>query len=170
MNTEPYFQKYIDLVAHINLTDDFEGETDAQFSQLHRVDTSKGDFLYAPGKWTVKQVVQHLTDSERVFQFRALTFAREEGAVLHGYDENQYAEKAQVNHLEWAEVLHEFKAVRRSTLVLFRNFTAKDLSGHGVASGLPVTVEQLGYIILGHAQHHLTVLEERYGVLGSTKC
>ena len=123
---------------------------------------TKGNYRYADGKWTVKEVLMHIIDAERIFAYRALSFARADKTALPGFDEDAYvpyynAEKRPLQH-----IYGEFKAVRESSIFLFQSFNEEALQRSGVANGNTVSVVSLGFIIAGHAQHHFNVLKERY--------
>jgi hypothetical protein len=128
------------------------------------IPTEKINFAYAPDKWTIKQMLQHVIDTERIFAYRALTIARRDPASLLGFDENEYAKNATASHRNWKEMIAEWKIVRQSTNILFGSFTEEDLKQKGTASNLPISVNALGFIIFGHALHHLHVLKERYSI------
>ena len=128
------------------------------------IPTEKINYAYAPDKWTIKQMLQHVIDTERIFAYRALSIARKEPAALLGFDENEYAKNATASHRNWKEMIAEWKIVRQSTNILFGSFTEEDLKQKGTASNLPISVNALGFIIFGHALHHLHVLKERYSI------
>lgn len=128
------------------------------------IPTEKINFAYAPGKWTIKQMLQHVIDTERIFAYRALVIARKEPAALLGFDENEYAKNATASHRNWNEMIAEWKILRQSTNMLFGSFTEEDLKQKGTANNLPISVNALGFIIFGHALHHLHVLKERYSI------
>lgn len=119
------------------------------------------DYRYATGKWSVRQVLQHMIDCERVFAFRALWFARNHPTALDGFDENKFAivsDSKRSLHL----MLDEINAVQESTRLLFHSFKQNELRCKGIASNCPVTVNALGFIIAGHFKHHVQILQERY--------
>ena len=124
----------------------------------------KINFAYGPNKWTIKQMFQHVIDTERIFAYRALAIARKEPAALLGFDENEYAKNATAANRNWKDMLIEWRVVRQSTNLLFASFTDDQLKLMGTASGYPISVNALGFIIFGHALHHLQVLKERYGI------
>ena len=128
------------------------------------IPTEKINFAYAPDKWTIKQMLQHVIDTERIFAYRALAIARKEPASLMGFDENEYAKNATATHRNWKEMIAEWKTVRQSTNILFASFTEEDLKQKGTASDSPISVNAIGFIIFGHALHHLHVLKERYSI------
>lgn len=129
------------------------GLTEAQ--ALHR---------YAPGKWSVKEVIGHVADSERVFCYRAMRFARGDQTPLPGFDENLYAPAGRFDARPLSDLAAELDAVRRATLALLRSFDVEALARRGTANGKEVSVRALAYIIAGHERHHLAILRERYGI------
>jgi hypothetical protein len=119
---------------------------------------------YAPGKWSVKEVVAHLADAERIFAYRALRVGRGDATPLPGFDENAYVPASGADRRPLAELLDEFEAVRAATLALFRGMPEEAWERRGVASGAPVSTRALAYVAAGHAQHHLELFRERYGL------
>ena len=119
-------------------------------------------YSYAPGKWTVKEVVQHLTDAERIFGYRALCIARGEKASLPGFEENEYAAASGANYRRWEHLVEEWIHLRESTIQLFRSLNDSQLQQQGLANGNKMTAAAIGFLTAGHALHHLSVLEERY--------
>ena len=121
-------------------------------------------YRYEPGKWTVREVVGHLLDTERVFQLRALWFARAAEAPLPGFDENRWGETSRVGDRPMGAILEEYKAVRESSLFLFRNLDPEALARRGEANGRHFQVGALAWFLLAHEAHHLSILRERYGL------
>jgi uncharacterized damage-inducible protein DinB len=119
---------------------------------------------YAPGKWTVKQVLGHIIDAERIFSYRALRIARDDNTPLPGFEQDDYVANADFNSLSLTELLQEYSAVRRATILLFRHLPADAWTRRGTASDNEVTVRALAYIIAGHDQHHYRILCERYAI------
>jgi len=117
---------------------------------------------YAPDKWSMRQLLNHVNDTERVFLFRAFWFARGFSDELASYDQNVAAAAANADEFSWASHLQDFRAVREATLTFFRNLPEESWTHAGVASGNRVTVRALAYIIAGHAAHHTAVLKEKY--------
>lgn len=120
------------------------------------------NYEYEPGKWTPKDLLQHVIDTERVQAYRALAFARNDQNVMAGYDENAYAKNVDISELSMDDLLTEFKIVRRSTIALFSNFSDDMLLKEGVCFKIKVSVRSLGLILIGHPIHHVKVLETRY--------
>jgi hypothetical protein len=133
-------------------------------SDLSSIPDEKGDFAYAPGKWTICQLLQHAIDTERIFAYRALCIARGETQPLPGFDENEYARMAGTGKRTPAKLKEEFLTVRQSTLQLFGGFDDAALARCGTANGNPISVHALAYIIVGHWRHHAGILRERYGI------
>lgn len=121
-----------------------------------------GDIVYAPGKWTAKDIIQHLIDAERVFSYRALRFARNDKTLLPGFEENDYAVTAEASKRSMDELLDEYFLVRDSSIKLFRSFTDEMLMREGVVPSGNVSVLAIGFIMPGHTIHHLNVIKERY--------
>ena len=122
----------------------------------------KFDYRYAEGKWTIKDIIQHLIDSERVFAYRAMRFARNDNTILPGFDENSYADATNAGNRSIQELLTEMALVRQCTITLFKSFTKDDLLKMGTASDNKVSVRALGFIIIGHQNHHIEIFTERY--------
>jgi hypothetical protein len=158
----PYFSRYIDRVPEGDLIALLESQFADTLALLRRVPRDREDFAYADGKWTVKEVVGHLSDCERVFAYRALRFARNDPTELASFDENAWVANANFGRLRLADVVDEFNAVRQSTLRLAKNLNADELARRGVANGNAVSVRALFYIIAGHERHHVGLFRERY--------
>lgn len=120
------------------------------------------DHRYAPGKWSIRDIVQHLIDAERVFACRALRFARGDGQALPGFSENDYAVAARAARRDWDDMVSEFQHLRRANIFLFASFDEEELEAPGIANGQPIYVRALGFILVGHIAHHEKVVRERY--------
>lgn len=157
-----YFDVYINQVADIDLTEAFQ----QSISALNALDLEKlhaiGDRVYAPGKWTIRDLIQHITDTERIFSYRALRFSRNDQTPLPGFDENLYAENSGANRRPLEAVLAELRCVRESSIHLFNSFDETALSRTGVMFNYEVSVLGVGFTLIGHQNHHLRILEERY--------
>lgn len=160
-----YFDRYINLAADDDVLRALEiSKEELEAFPIERWEKI-GDKVYAEGKWTIKQIFQHMVDTERIFAYRALCFARGEAAKLPSFDENSYADNAHVNHRTLAEIIEEFKIVKLATLALYRSFTDEMLLKVGVASSSSYSTLAAGFIIAGHQRWHLNVIEERYSRL-----
>ena len=157
-----YYGKYVSLVKG----DDATAAIFNQYSEieifLKSILADKWDFAYAEEKWTVKELVQHIIDAERIFTYRALRIARKDETPIPGFDENTYAPASEAGRRTPEELIEEMLVVRKATILLFKSFTDTMLSNRGTASNQPVTVNALGFITAGHFQHHKNILEERY--------
>ena len=158
----PFYETYVSLVK----SDDIKQALSASLAEmenfLQSVPENKSDHAYAENKWTVKQVLQHTIDAERVFAYRAMCIARGEEQSLPSFDENQYAEHAAVEHRSLNGLKEEMILLRKATVALFENFTDSMLQVKGIASNKSITVLSLGYITVGHWLHHQRILAERY--------
>jgi uncharacterized damage-inducible protein DinB len=129
---------------------------------LSTLSEEQGDYRYAPDKWSIKEMLGHLIDAERVFAYRALRFARNDGTPLASFEQDDYVRAGGFDDRRLADLIEEFVAVRRATVWLFRQLSAEAWMRRGVASGNPVSVRALAYIIAGHELHHRRVLREKY--------
>jgi uncharacterized damage-inducible protein DinB len=159
----PYYSRYIDLVPDDLLRALREGVEETR-RLLAPLPESKADFRYAPGKWSVKEVVGHLADAERVFAYRALRFARQDETPLPGFDENRWVPAAGFGARSLGSLLEELAAVRAASLAFFGNLDEAAWDRIGVANDARMSVRAIAFSIAGHEIHHRTLLRERYGV------
>ena len=157
-----YFKKYVDQVPEEDLLTGFQNQLTVIKEFLNSITEEKSMYAYDTGKWTLKEVLLHMIDTERIFNYRALAIARKETASLPGFDENIYAANSNANSRTWQNLIDEFLALRSSTEFLFKSFTDEALSTSGISNNNPVTVISLGFITLGHFYHHKNVMQERY--------
>ncbi len=157
-----YFQRYIDMVGENDLTTAFANQAVHIEPFLSTISEEQSAYAYAAGKWTIKEMLQHIIDTERIFCYRALCFARGEQANLPGFDENEFANKSFANSRQWASLVEEFISVRKSTEALFKSFSNESLSVSGTANNNAMSAESAGFIIAGHYYHHKKILAERY--------
>lgn len=129
---------------------------------LSKIPVTKEDYTYAEGKWSIKQVLSHIIDSERVFAYRALRFSRMDSAKLSGFDENVYAEHCNAAERGLSDIRDEYSAVRDSTIHLYNYMTSDMLDFKGVANEVSISARAIGWIIAGHNVHHCKVIKERY--------
>lgn len=160
----PYYGRYIDKVPEGDLLRTLEGQARETQALLAGLSEAKALHRYAPGKWSIKEVVGHVADAERVFSYRALRFARADRTALPGFDENAWVPPGNFDARSLKDLAAELDAVRRATVALFRGFDAAALARSGVASDNPVSVRAIAWIIAGHERHHVALLHERYGV------
>lgn len=157
-----HFDVYINQVADVDLKIALE----KSMQQLNDLDLSLlkalGNSVYAPGKWTVPQIMQHIIDCERVFAYRALRLSRNDKTPLAGFDQDLFMENVNPAHRELQDLLGELKAVKQSTMLLYESFNDEMLLRAGLCSNIEMTALSLGFTIAGHQQHHLKIIEERY--------
>lgn len=157
-----YFARYISQVA----TDSVAEAVQRYAAVLNDFYTSlpeeKADYRYAEGKWTIKELLQHVIDAERIFAYRILRISRKDTTPLASFDEDSYVQNAQADKRSLASLKEEFLAVRRSSDLLLASLSEEQLAEQGTASNLPVTANAIGFILFGHLLHHKAVLKERY--------
>jgi len=157
----PFAAKYVDLVSNGPIIEILEYLQQMNYNFFLRIDPDKASYAYAEGKWTLKQVLGHMSDTERVFAYRALVFSRE-SIELPGFDQDVYMEKATFNDRTLEDLAEEFRTVRETTLYLLKSLTEEQTKQKGIAGGNPVSVRGLAYMIAGHELHHIKVLKEKY--------
>lgn len=163
LNAVPqFYHKYILQTTEDDALQAIEANGERAVTFLQNVDEDKWALRYAEGKWSIKEVVQHLIDAERIFSYRALCIARGERASLPGFDENSYAANSKAGNRRKDELISEFETLRQSTVQLFASFDDEQLKSTGIANNNSVSVNGIGFIIPGHVEHHLNILEERY--------
>ncbi len=158
----PYYGKYIDRVGDGDILKTLAAQHRDTRALLEGVDEKRGAFRYAPGKWSLKQVIGHMADVERVFTYRALAFARNDRAPLPSMEQEEWMAHSNFESRSLASILAEWSAVRAATLALFESFDAEIGTRHGMASGVEVSVRALPFIVAGHELHHMGVVLERY--------
>jgi DinB superfamily len=157
-----YYSQYIEDVPDGDVLQTLADQATAVARCFRRFGEHGALHRYAPGKWSVKEVLGHLNDTERLFVYRALAFARNDTSELPGMDENGWVAGAGFDRIPLSGLLDEFAAIRRATVLLFRGLSPEALVRRGVANGHPVSVRAVPWIIAGHVAHHLSVVEERY--------
>jgi len=161
-NFAEYFKYYIDLVEDNNLIDAIEKNTTEFQVFFDLLIEDQANYRYAADKWSIKELLVHLIDTERVFCYRALSFARFDKTDLLGFDHDQFVANSDADNRTLCDISKEFFAVRNATLHLFKNLTPKMLQQEGSANGNNITTSAVGYLIVGHAKHHINIIEERY--------
>jgi uncharacterized damage-inducible protein DinB len=157
-----YYHKYINLAIDDDLQTAFKKHQTDLTLFLKDIPKKKWNLRYAEGKWSIKEVVQHIIDAERVFAYRALCFARKDTTPLPSFDEKVFAENSKADERSKKDLIKELKTVQESSNLLFSSFDEEQLDQSGVASGKSTYVKGIGYILVGHALHHKKILEERY--------
>lgn len=157
-----YYHHYVRHVQHENLPDALERSRKQMKDLLSSVPEDKGEYRYEAGKWSIKELICHMMDAERIFAYRALRFARNDSTDLPGFEENDYAPEANAHGRTVRQLIDEAARLRQTTIDLFASFTPEMLQRKGTANKNVVSVVNIGYIIAGHETHHLNVLRERY--------
>ena len=157
-----YYGRYISLVPPGPIVDQLRGQIVETFGMLRALPEPRGEHRYAPGKWSIKEVIGHVVDGERVFGYRALRFARGDETPLPGFEQDDYVRNGGFGARTLRHLVDELETVRHGTLLLFEGLDESAMIRRGTASGMPVTVRALAHIIAGHELHHRSVLRERY--------
>ena len=162
LNKDFYFVTYIDKAEGNDLIKSLREAGNSTLRLIEELTEEQGQYAYAENKWSIKQVIRHITDAERVFAYRAFRFSRKDGTPLPGFDEDAYAKNDFSTHLSLKQIKDEFIQVRKATLSLYQTMDAEVLDFEGVASNLPMSARIVGWTIAGHNTHHLNVIRERY--------
>lgn len=157
-----YYQKYIDLIEGDDIISILSSLNKETSDVLNSFSQNKGNYTYAQGKWTVKEVVGHMMDTDRIFAYRALAIARGEKQPLPSFDQDEYVRNGKFNLRELSDLTYEYRLLRESNILLFKGFDQSVYSNRGVAAGNEVTVLALMWMIAGHQKHHLKILREKY--------
>ena len=157
-----FYKNYVNSVAENDAISALENSGKNLLFFLRSLPESKGHYAYAPDKWTVNDLLQHLIDSEIIFTYRALRIARGDKTPLAGFEQDEYVLAAQASYKSLTELISILEQTRAFTISLFKSFNHSDTTNTGVANGAEVSLRALGFIIAGHCQHHLNVLKERY--------
>lgn len=159
----PFYANYIAQISDVyTLMEELEISVHRLVKFVQDIPMDKYDYRYAEGKWTIKDILQHLIDAERIFAYRALRFARNDKAELPGFEENDYADAANGDKRSIMDLLTELAVVRQATLSLFKTFQDEQLLRSGIASKNNMSVRALGFVIIGHQNHHQRIFQERY--------
>ena len=160
----PYFERYMQLsvLKDKTIIESLESAQDEFESVLRNLSDKKHSYSYAPGKWSLKELIQHIIDTERVFCYRALSFARNDQTQLSGFDQDVFVDNAAANERDYYDLLDEMKVLRKSSIQLFKSFSKEALLRIGVASDNKMSVRALGYLFSGHQVHHINIVKERY--------
>jgi DinB superfamily len=158
----PYYAKYISLVPNGNILTILEKQLQDTLQVVTDISEEQSLKRYAPDKWSIKEVIGHLTDTERVFVYRALRFARGDETPLPGFESDDYVRVAQFDTYPWQELVREFEYVRQATVFFYKHLGEAAWKRKGVASDNPVSVRALAYVIVGHELHHVKLLKELY--------
>ncbi len=157
-----YYHKYINQAKGDDVMSALRNNTSSFLSLLRMIPPDKQYHRYAEGKWMIKEVLQHIIDIERVFTYRALRFARKDETNLPGFDEKVFSINAKADKRNWDDLVEEFTSLRKATELMFGSFDDEQLESSGTASNVSMYVLGIGYIIIGHCEHHLAILKEKY--------
>ena len=158
----PAYQKYIRWIDDSNIYSLLEKDFRDSSSFFEMIPENKFDYYYAPGKWSIKEVLQHLIDVERVFVYRALRFSRLDPTDLLGFDQELYIETVSLDNIAFKDILNEWKSLRASTILFYKNLNPKFLDRNGRADGHEFSVKSIAYVLVGHTRHHISILKEKY--------
>jgi len=159
---QKYIQRYLDLIPSENWLEELKKSGEKTVSLFSFLTEEQSKFAYAEGKWTLKEVLLHLSDTERIFQYRILAIARGEKSELPGFDEELYAQNSFANERNLDSLLEEYQLVRKSSQILLDTMNSSVLNNIGTANGNQISAETIGKLIVGHNIHHLNVVDERY--------
>lgn len=157
-----YYARYISRVDADSLSDAAFKYADPLLAFYNSLPEEKAGYAYAPEKWTIKELMQHVVDTERIMSYRLLRIARKDETPLPSFDENSFAKHSLANNRTFSSLKEELAAVRKATDLLISSLSEEQLSHQGIASNLPVTANAVGYIIFGHLLHHRNIVEEKY--------
>lgn len=160
----PYYGRYVSMVKTDNIVVTLETQIQDTLAILRRVDESKANHRYAPDKWTVKDLLGHMSDTERIFAYRALRISRGDKTPIEGFEQDDYVRNGPFANCRWSDLVDEFGAIRRTTVFLFRSLNEGAWGRRGTASGHEVTVRALAFMTAGHELHHRKILKEKYGI------
>lgn len=159
---EQYIQRYLNIIPSQNWLQEMELAGNATSEIYRHLTEEQANFAYAEGKWSLKILLQHLIDAEKIFAYRALRFSRNDDTELAGWDEEQYGTNNNVSFISLNDLIEEFEAVRKTSLLFFKNLSPEILARKGIANANEISVETIGQLITGHHLHHLSVIRERY--------
>lgn len=157
-----YYQPYIDMVGDNDVFDYLRNSHETTLAFFYRIKKEKFDFRYAENKWTIKEILQHLIDSERVFTYRAMCIARNDKTELPGFDQDAFVAESLAEKRSLESLLLEYKSMRMATVSLFESFDYTNLTRLSVISGCDLSVRAIAFIIVGHEKHHIQIIKERY--------
>lgn len=158
----PFYKKYVKQIDETDLLQALRISGHRMIELVHSIPDSKADFRYEDGKWSIRELLCHIIDAERIFAYRALRFSRNDKTPLAGFEENDYAPQANAAGRSLSKIADEMKHLRTSTVDLFESFTPEMLARKGTASNNELSVIGLGFIIAGHETHHRHILNDRY--------
>jgi hypothetical protein len=158
----PFYETYVSLVPETEILPALESQMEQTRALISSISEEKSLYRYAPDKWSIRQVIGHMIDGERVFAFRAFTFSRADTVQLAGFDENHYVSQSVSDQVSLVDLCAEFVALRTANVLMFKHLTPQAWTMGGIASDNRITVRALAYIMVGHVRHHSKILQERY--------
>ena len=158
----PYYETYVSLVDETDIVATLRNQLTEMQNMLGEITEEKASHAYAEGKWTIKELVGHLIDGEKIFAYRALRIARSDKTPMEGFEQDGYIENANFNDCRLTDLTEEFFLLRRANILFFKNLTDEMWTRTGTASGAAVSVRALGCIMIGHVRHHANILKTRY--------
>lgn len=159
---EKYIQRYLDLVPSENWIEELKNSGKQTLDIYEKLSEEQGNFAYADGKWSLKTLLQHLIDTEKVFAYRALRFSRKDQSLVSGFDEEAWADNSYADSRTLKSLIKEFKVTRKQSSIFFKTLPAEALSLIGIVNGNDIKVETIGKLTVGHNLHHLNIIKERY--------
>jgi len=157
-----FYANYVSLVEEADVLSALRNQSSELQKMLSEIPSEKENFRYATGKWSVKELVGHIIDAERVFSYRALRISRGDETPLAGFEENSYVANSNFSRSNFADLIEEFSLLRAANVILFKNLTEAAWLRRGTASDAAVSVRALAFIMVGHVRHHANILRERY--------
>ena len=157
-----YYETYVSLVDETDIVATLQNQLTEMQNLLAEITEEKGAFAYAAGKWTIKELIGHLSDGEKIFAYRALRISRADETPLEGFEQDGYIENSNFNNCRLADLTEEFFLLRRANILFFKSLTDEAWLRRGTASDAEVSVRALGFIMVGHVRHHANILRERY--------
>lgn len=157
-----FYAGYVSLVEETDISAALLNQTNDLQQLFAEISEEKGDYRYAAGKWSVRELLGHVVDGERVFSYRALRISRGDETPLAGFEENFYVANSNFSNIKLADTLEEFSLLRQSNVLFFKNLTDEMWGKTGTASGATISVRALAYVMVGHLRHHVNILRERY--------
>lgn len=159
---DPYYNTYISLIEGDDVLPVLNSQSDKLRSVFSGVGEDRGVYAYGEGKWTVKELLSHIIDGERIFAYRVLRISRGDETPIEGFEQDGYIENSNANGRSFSDLLDEFDLLRRSNMLMFRSMSSAGGSRLGTANEKPVSVRALAYIMAGHVEHHIRILQDRY--------
>jgi len=158
----PYFAEYLSFEKEENLFEVLKNQSKEIIDLFESFEKGQAEFAYAAGKWSIKGLLGHMVDTERIFSYRVLAISRGEKTALPGFDENEYQAASEYETQDVKEILAQYKATRVATMLLFNSFSTKQWNQMGQANGKSISARALAWMIAGHEKHHLRIIKERY--------